>query len=297
MFNKYDLEIVSAESGKKYKKHDIDGLRTIGVYENEPFKIRFRNNTGKKVQVRVSVDGTDVLTGEEAHTRIDGRMWVVQAYETLELKAWPEDNDGGAEFLFGRTANSVAANTHGNLQGKGLIAVAVFEDKPIARTWFNNDVRVMDDSFSFNDTLIGAHNRYKSSDVRSKGLTRSYSSLSAEPVPAAAAADLDSLEEGPAVGAGDYQQQKITKAAGLFNPVFAETVTVKYEWWTSLRSKLRQNQPPVKTAFPGDQKNIDLGRTPRLETRSGRLRRTRRKSADVTRLRPEEKYVEHQRFG
>lgn len=265
MYKKYDLEIVSSENEKKYKTHNIDGLNTIGVYENEPFKIRFRNNTGKKVQVRVSVDGTDILTGEEAHTRIDGRMWVVNGYETLELKAWPEDNDGGAEFLFGHTADSVAANTHGNLQGKGLIAVAVFEEQ-----------QSIDDCFKI---LRGL----KQSPRRNWSFTNcTYDNLS--------------LKDGPAVGAGDYQAQKITKAAGLVNPKFAETLTVKYEWWTSLRSKLR-NQTEQKTAFPGDQKNINLGKTPRLETTSGRLKRIRRKSADVTRLRPEEKYMEHQRFG
>jgi len=291
MYKKYDLEIVSSENGRKYKTHDVDGQRTIGVYENEPFKIRFRNNTGRKVQVRVSVDGTDVLTGEEAHTRVDGRMWVVNGYGTLELKAWPEDNNGGAEFLFGHTADSVAANTHGNLAGKGLIAVAVFEEQPVYRDdrWlsgpnhFDGRVRTVERRLT-KGIVVGSYSA-------SNGGNPSFGTLSAVPT-----ADFDSIEEGPAVGAGDYQSQKIIKAAGLVNPKFAETLTVKYEWWTSLRSKLR-NQLAEKTAFPGDQKNIDLGRTPRLETQSGRLRRIRRKSADVTRLRPEEKYVEHQRFG
>ncbi len=278
MFKKYDLEIISADNDKKYKTHDIDGLNTIGVYENEPFKIRFRNNTAHKVQVRVSVDGTDILTGDEAHTRTDGQMWVVGGYDILELKAWPEDNNGGAEFLFGKEQNSVAANTHGNMLGKGLIAVAVFEETQ--QCYYRNPAAL----FSKDSYIMGFSSNLLRSNVRSSDASYSSDSLS--------------LEEGPAVGAGDYQEQKITKTAGLRNPKLSDTITVKYEWWLELRSKLR-NVPQTPTAFPGDKKNIDLKSTPRLETPQGiqkRFRkRIRRSFVDSDRLK--EKYVEYERFG
>jgi hypothetical protein len=281
--NKYSLEIISSEGNRKYKTHNVGGINTIGVYENEPFKIRFKNNSFKKVQVRVSVDGTDVLTGEKASTATLGRMWVVNGYETLELKAWPEDNEGGSEFLFGHADDSVAAHTHGDMSAKGLIAVAVFEEgyvetpKTIFPQWGGR--------------------RYKLSASRNRSYSKSIlrGGSSNNPTYDLLGEKVDCCEQGPAVGAGDYQDQKITKVAGLTTPEFKGIVQVKYEWWTNLKSKLR-NVTPKHQAFPGD-KGIDLKSTPKLETPGGRKRRIRRNLDEGTRLRPEEKYIEYDRFG
>ena len=116
--NDYGLEIISREQHpRKLKKFQVDNEDIIGVYENEPFAVRFKNNTSNKVQVRISIDGTDVLTGRLASTEPEGQMWVLSPYSDLELKAWPETNTGGAEFLFSHAKDSVAAHTHGNMTG------------------------------------------------------------------------------------------------------------------------------------------------------------------------------------
>ena len=128
---KYSLDIVSLDKeveNRSLKKFNIDDIDFVGVHENEPFEIRFKNNTHKRVQVRISVDGTDVLSGDTAGTDPVGEMWMVNAYCNLKLQAWPESNKGGARFLFTNTDSSVAANTHGDLSSKGVIAVAVFEE-------------------------------------------------------------------------------------------------------------------------------------------------------------------------
>jgi hypothetical protein len=282
--DKYSLEIISKTDMRQFRKYNIEGEKVIGVYENEPFIIRFKNNTWNKVQVRISVDGTDVLTGKLAHTETtsDG-MWVVNGYQSMELKAWPETNEGGAEFLFGKTKDSVAANTHGNLSAKGLIAIAVFEETPKKIECYR--------SKSSGDCNFG----------ETKGICRSRSLDLSED---------DHLtielcrERGPAVGAGDYTEQHITKTAGLNDPKFAEIVQLKYEWWTSLRSKIRQNEE-THTAFPGDkEKFINLGSTPRIETENGRINRIRREDVEEKKFAlrnrrafvSEQKYVDYQRF-
>jgi hypothetical protein len=224
MVNK--LEIIESTTNKPYLTHNISGENLIGVFENEPFKIKFTNDSWKRVQIRVSVDGTDILTGELASTEPTGKMFVVDPFNKIELCAWPEDNNGGAEFLFGTTKNSVAANTHGNISAKGIIAVAVFEESESER-------RI--DYFSKSDSLL-----------------RRCSTKSIDD-------DLYKCSEfGPAVGAGDHREQKLVKTAGLSKPKLAEIVQVRYEWWNELHTKLRH------PAFPGDQKNINLGKTPRI---------------------------------
>jgi hypothetical protein len=223
----HKLEIIATTTNKPYISHNIDGEKVIGVFENEPFKIKFTNDSWKKVQIRVSVDGTDILTGELASTEPEGKMFLVNPFDTIELCAWPEDNNGGAEFLFGTTKNSVAANTHGNLSAKGLIAVAIFEESESER-------RI--NYFSKSDPLL-RHCKNKSLDDDCL---------------------YECSELGPAVGAGNHREQKLVKTAGLNKPKFAEIVQIRYEWWDKLHTKLRH------PAFPGDQKNINLGKTPRI---------------------------------
>jgi hypothetical protein len=127
----YTLEIVSHHSqfnNKTLRKYYVDGIDTVGVWGNEPFEIRFKNNTFQKIQVKITLDGTDILTGKPADTKVSKDMWVVNGYGTLNLKAWPEDNNGGAGFVFTSADNSVAVHTHGDLSSRGIIAAAVFTE-------------------------------------------------------------------------------------------------------------------------------------------------------------------------
>src|SRR5208283_463285 len=128
---KFTLEIISHHpqfAKKSLRKYYVDGIETVGAWGDEPFEIRFKNNTYQKVQVKLSLDGTDILTGKLADTELSPKMWVVNAYDTLSLKAWPEDNNGGAGFVFTGADNSVAGHTHGNLSSRGIIAAAVFTE-------------------------------------------------------------------------------------------------------------------------------------------------------------------------
>ena len=127
----YTLEIISHHSkfnNKSLRKYYVDGIETVGAWGDEPFEIRFTNKTWQKVQVKISLDGTDVLTGKPADTLTSKDMWVVNGYGTLALKAWPEDNNGGAGFVFTSANNSVAVHTHGDLSSRGIIAAAVFTE-------------------------------------------------------------------------------------------------------------------------------------------------------------------------
>lgn len=278
----YELEIISREkTNQKLKKYRINGNDTVGVYENEPFSVRFKNNTSKKVQLRLSIDGTDVLTGKPAHTEPEGQMWVVSPYSDVELKAWPETTKGGAEFLFGKASDGVAANTHGIMNGRGIIAAAVFVEEPsyvYIQTTGNN--------FTLNAPII-------SWDVcRGMGGGGTYSSSSVIS-PQSISENFDYvdyvLDSQPAVGAGEFVDQQITKTSGLYNPTLGKIIQVRYEWWTSLKSKLRKHPVPHHTAFPGDcEKIMSIGRTPRRERK--RCRR------GAKRVSPERKYKEFNRF-
>jgi len=87
---KYELEIISNHPdfmGKALKQYDLDGIKTCGAYGNEPFAIKFKNNTWNKVQVKISIDGTDTSAGGAATTEPTSDMWVVN-YHELKLRGF-----------------------------------------------------------------------------------------------------------------------------------------------------------------------------------------------------------------
>src|SRR5271168_5367765 len=99
MTQNYSLEIISHHpsfSNKSLRKYYVDGIDTVGAWGDEPFEIKFTNHTWQKLQVKLSLDGTDILSGQPATTEVDEHMWVVNGGATMTLKAWPETNQGGA---------------------------------------------------------------------------------------------------------------------------------------------------------------------------------------------------------
>ncbi len=305
MSNKnYSLEIISHHptfKNKSLRKYYVDGIDTIGAWGDEPFEIKFTNHTWQKVQVKLSVDGTDVLSGELASTDVTKDMWMVNGYGTLSLKAWPETDNGGAQLIFTSGSNSVAVHTHGDLSNRGIIAAAVYTEghvepiryTPIVIQNHSYPIRrrsILDHDYyftnntsggtlggaTFGSNTIGTPKGAAASDT----FTLSDCSFNADVGAASASASMDSLglsdsrgetkslESLVAVGAGQHVDQKLTHVAGLIKPVFTESVRVKYMWWDELVSKLRAHNVPMPhpSGFPGDVKktNISLGGTPRI---------------------------------
>ena len=293
----YTLEIISHHpefKNRSLKKYHVDGIETIGAWGNEPFEIRFRNNTYQKIQVKISVDGTDILTGDPANTDVTKDMWVVNAYSTLDLKAWPESHNGGAGFVFTNANNSVAIHTHGDLSSRGIIAAAVFVEshvEPVRLTtpvihhhnhhhydWWNTYYKSYQSSPDFVIPLITCNTFNNDTKIGSSGSNSIFmNNVSNNAVMDCMLSDDDgltnesskSLQSLAAVGAGQYVNQKISYVQGLTKPLFTETVRVRYLWWDELVSKLKETNvaSPHASGFPGDKnKGINLGSTPRINS-------------------------------
>jgi hypothetical protein len=296
---KYTLDIISQHPDFRHKtlrKYFVDGVETIGAWGNEPFEIRFSNNTNKDVQVKISVDGTDVLSGDPASTTVGSTMWLVKRWSKLALKAWPENNNGGASFVFTSADNSVALHTHGDMSSRGIIAAAVFEEGHTEfikvgeqhhhhhyYPWTNYywdcypyGIRLNNGTFSsgggtksastLDSRSINAHDCDCSDSLSINNVSEraTYSECSTNN----ASPEIKSLVS---VGAGSYVNQNITYTKGLIKPVFAEAIRVRYLWWDDLKAKLESGNYAVKqpTGFPGDPPNkmINLQGTPRLDTK------------------------------
>jgi hypothetical protein len=294
MTQNYSLEIISHHptfNNKSLRKYYVDGIDTIGAWGDEPFEIKFTNHTWQKIQVKLSLDGTDILSGNKATTEVDSNMWVVNGGGTMTLKAWPETNNGGAQFVFTSANNSVAVHTHGDLSARGIIAAAVFiEGQPIAVLNQPQPIVIHDHHYHYPryydywtypyGTIYGgiANQSYNITTPVSMSFNNSntYSGSAGASVNLCSAGqnstqdfvETSELESLAAVGAGQHVDQQITYVSGLIKPTLSETVRVRYMWWDELVAKLRQHNvaAPHASGFPGDKKqgNINLGKTPRV---------------------------------
>jgi len=296
----YSLEIISHTpdfNGKSLKKYKLEGIDTVGAFGNEPFEINFTNHTYQKVQIKLSLDGTDILTAEQATSEPTGQMWVVNGKETLKLKAWPETKNGGAAFVFTSADKSVAIHTHGDLSHRGIIAAAVFTEGHVEPVRLNNvhHHHHHNNWWSTYPTWIGGGS-YSTNTLggfakgSSTGILRTLTSSDNAVVPASqtfynstevgtldcdaagAASGNFELQSLASVGAGSYTEQQITYVAGLIKPLLSDTVRVKYVWWDDLVAALRTNSvaAPHPSGFPGDKPLMSLGSTPKLDTKAGR---------------------------
>lgn len=280
----YELNILSQDKrhlDSTLKIFNVDDEKVIGVEKQEPFKLLFKNNSSQRVQVRLSVDGTDVLTGETASTKPSGKMFVVEAHSSMSLHAWPETLQGGGRFVFTTEDKSVAVNTHGNKAGIGLIAAAVYVDyHSINRFDYGSVGYAMSNSNKFGGQLYdssyhsnrlirkrraggaSAGNDVTKGLAPTRGVEISNCSLAA--AAAASAEDVDDL----AVGVGEFSTQQLQTAAGLSRPVLDDVIQVRYEPWAKLQKKLAESKTtvPKSNAFPGDKKQIDLSNVPRTKT-------------------------------
>jgi hypothetical protein len=301
-YSNYTLDIISSHpkfSGKSLKKYSVDGIETVGAWGDEPFEIRFKNNTWQTVQVKISIDGTDIMTGELASTEPSEKMWLVKGYSTLSLKAWPESNNGGARFVFTSGENGVAANTHGNVSSRGIIAAAVYIEGHVTPTLYYTPIcncygncgcgtLRLNNYFTWSNDHHSRRKRLQTNssntlDTKSTAFisdSRSYNSfnVTCNTAPVASnsinlndsdSSTVGSLTSVASVGAGEYVSQNISYVQGLVKPTFSETIRVRYLWWDELETKLKgsskiANDQP--TGFPADKKNINLGATPRVKS-------------------------------
>lgn len=274
----YSIDVISHHSkfkNKSLRKYNIEGIETIGAWGDEPFEIKFTNHTYQKIQVKLSLDGTDILTGQPATTKATEDMWVVNSYGTLSLKAWPETHNGGAAFLFTSANNSVALHVHGDMSNRGIIAAAVYTEGYVEPIRINPiwNYRYIPCDYPLYPTypsypIWGSNKIGYNSSITISDCSNSFGQNTVISCNAMSSNTSSNLEGLVAAGGGDYVEQKINHVAGLIKPMFTETIRVRYLWWDDLVSKLKENNIPSPHAsgFPADKKQImSLGNTPRMK--------------------------------
>lgn len=226
-------------------------LGCIGVEEGEPFEVAIHNPSRTRIGVKLSLDGTDYLTGKPADLA-RGPMLVVDPYSSSSVRAWREGEAGGAAFLFTTQGKSVATHTHGDLRAAMTISLAVWVESEAVRE-AHSILRSMPMRGGYEEVtgaLESLDSAEEASPMRSLGATKPMG-----------------------IGAGAFTEQRFTEAEPFRRPVLRNLVTLRYmqasdlEWECRARGLLPSPSSSVVGAgFPGASPRLpfsDLGGTPR----------------------------------
>jgi hypothetical protein len=93
---------------------------------NERYVIRISNPTPRRIEAVVSVDGLDVIDGENGDLRKRG--YVVPAYGETRIEGFRTSTSDVATFRFSSVSGSYAGQK-GKARNVGVIAVALFEEQ------------------------------------------------------------------------------------------------------------------------------------------------------------------------
>lgn len=123
-----DLSVVDRDSGQVLPSWPADGRRFIAGTEGHRYALRVSNRSAGRVLVVLSVDGVNVVTGEDASP--DQRGYVLDAGMSTEITGWRKSLGEVAQFRFSLPADSYAART-GRAANLGVIGAAVFTERVV----------------------------------------------------------------------------------------------------------------------------------------------------------------------
>jgi hypothetical protein len=99
-------------------------LGTAGVR----YRVRVRNESGRRAEVVVSVDGRDVIDGSPSSLEKNG--YIVDSRGEVVIDGYRLSENAVAAFRFGTVSRSYAA-LEGDARDVGVIGVAVFPERPM----------------------------------------------------------------------------------------------------------------------------------------------------------------------
>lgn len=126
------MKIEIVQRGRVLKSYYHEGQTYVEAPPTGDYTIRLTNSSTKRRKAIVSVDGINVIDGETAGKRADGKWgpgYVLRARETINIPGWRRDNDKVARFTFEAQENSYSNQVGKGTSNTGVIGVAVFDEK------------------------------------------------------------------------------------------------------------------------------------------------------------------------
>jgi hypothetical protein len=122
----YDVQILRGD-GESLPTYALRDRFYVQGNAGERYVIRITNPTPRRIEAVISVDGLDVIDGENGDLRKRG--YVVPAYGETRIDGFRTSQADVATFRFSSVSGSYAGQK-GKPRNVGVIAVALFEEQP-----------------------------------------------------------------------------------------------------------------------------------------------------------------------
>jgi hypothetical protein len=172
--------------------------------QGAPYRIRVRNGSGDRIGVVIAVDGRNIISGARSELTRDEPMYVLSPWGEDEYSGWRTSLDDVHEFFFTDWTGSYA-EAFGDRSAKGVIAVAVYREKPEKRE---------------------LHRRPRMSQDSASG-----------PAEAPASSEKQARAAEPGTGFGDHRHEPAVRVAFEAERRPSSRVFLKYEWRETLCTK------------------------------------------------------------
>ena len=134
-------------NGKAIRSYNHAGNVYVEGKEGTEYSISVKNNHYSRRLFVISVDGINVISGKKA-TDDHETGYVINGYDSLDLKGFRINNNDVAAFKFVKSDQSYAKNITGSSANAGVIGIKIYDEKitwPITQTsttdyydWKNN---------------------------------------------------------------------------------------------------------------------------------------------------------------
>jgi hypothetical protein len=136
------------ENGRLFAGFVSDGKDVVVGEAGRRYSIMLHNNTDRRLEVVISVDGLDVLDGRQAS--FEKRGYILDARGDLEVDGFRRSVDAVAAFRFSSVRGSYAGQKYGDVRNVGVIGLAVFGERGSPSfPWTAEEVRRRKDANPF----------------------------------------------------------------------------------------------------------------------------------------------------
>lgn len=124
-----DISIIG-EDGEQLPTFLHDGKHYVAGRKDERYDIHVQNKIGERIEVVITVDGRDVISGEKGDASRNG--YAIGPYGIATIKGFRQSDERVAAFRFATKDESYSSKM-GTPQNVGVIGVAVYREKQ--ETW------------------------------------------------------------------------------------------------------------------------------------------------------------------
>ena len=122
-----EVEVIDRDTGQPLETYYRHGEYWIAGAPGAHYAIYIRNQMGERLLAVTSVDGINVVTGQNAG--FDQGGYVLDPWESYQVSGWRKSDYQVAAFAFTAAPASYAART-GRPDNIGVIGVALFREQP-----------------------------------------------------------------------------------------------------------------------------------------------------------------------